>query len=202
MHRIASVIPIALFVALGAVPARAQQGSFSVNPYIGYYAFDESSFKDAFDNADVSSDPIIGLRVGIGDREGFSIDLGYGHSSVDGELTFEDLTLPEESSINIYYAALNYELPIPTISLFVSGGAGAVRYEPAARDSRTDLLVNYGAGVSIPFGNLKIRADAKDHIDLCEGPGRDNIEDFDFGACVEDASLHNIELSVGVEFSM
>jgi hypothetical protein len=195
------VLPFAVLFAattLLTAPASHAQGlGVSINPYLGYYGFDESSFEDAFENADLDAGAIWGVRLGLGGHEGLSLDLAYGRSSVDGEFDFEEDIFQEDADIDLFYGALNYHLPLP-VDVFVSGGLGGIRYAPEERDSDTNLLVNYGAGVSIPLGAWRIRADAKDHMDLCNAP--EDIGDVDFGACLEDEALHNIELSAGLEF--
>jgi hypothetical protein len=191
---------VAALVALGSAPASAQSIGIAINPYIGYYDFDESSFEDAFDDADLESGAIWGARLGLGGREGLSLDLGYGRASVDGKVTIGDVILTEDSAIHLFYGAVNYQLPVPVVGLFLSGGAGAIRYAPEDRDAKTDVLLNYGAGVSIPVGGVRIRADAKDHVDLCDAP--DEFAFDEFGACAEDEALHNIELSAGIEIAL
>ena len=88
------VLPIAaLFAAtsLPAAPASWAQGlGVSINPYLGFYGFDESSFEDAFENADLDSGAIWGVRLGLGGHDGLSLDLSYGRSSVDGEFDIEE----------------------------------------------------------------------------------------------------------------
>lgn len=199
------VLPLAaLLIAtsvLLAPAARAQGFGVSINPYLGYYGFDESSFEDAFENADLDAGAIWGVRLGLGGHDGLSLDLSYGRSSVDGEFDLVGDVFQEDADIDLFYGALNYHLPLP-VDVFVSGGLGGIRYAPEERDSDTNLLVNYGAGVSIPLGAWRIRADAKDHVDLCDGPEEIGTvpQGSDFGACVEDEALHNIELSAGLEF--
>jgi hypothetical protein len=185
-------------LVLVPVPARAQ-AELSVNPYIGWYDFDESSFEEAFDDVEVDADPMLGARLGVGDRTGLSLDLAYGRTTVEGEIVADDIVLPEDSTIHLFYGAVNYGLPLP-IAIFVSGGAGAIRYSPEDRDATTNVLVNYGAGIAIPLGNLRLRADAKDHVDLCDAPDSDDFTNF--GACLEDEALHNIELSAGIEIAL
>lgn len=177
--------------------ARAQGIGVAINPYLGYYAFDESSFEDALDQVDLDSGAIYGLRLALGGHEGLSLDLSYGRASVDGEFELNEDLLTEEADIDLFYGALNYHLPLP-VDVFVSGGLGGIRYAPEERDSDTNLLVNYGAGFTFPIGLARLRADIKDHVDLCDAP--DDIGDFDFGACLEDDALQNIEISAGVEF--
>lgn len=193
-----------LFAALaGAVglsapePAHSQRVGIALNPYLGYYAFDESSFEDALDQVDLDSGAIYGLRLALGGHEGLSLDLSYGRASVDGEFEFDEILQAEEADIDLFYGALNYHLPLP-IDVFLSGGLGGIRYAPEERDSDTNLLVNYGAGFTFPIGLARLRADIKDHVDLCDAP--DDIGGFDFGACLEDEGLHNIEISAGLEF--
>lgn len=197
---------LAALLSGGTVPGHAQGLGFGINPYVGYYHFDESSFEDAFDDVDLNADPIYGVRLELGGHTGFSVDLAYGRTGVDGEVVVDDAPLTEldeDSTIDLFYGALNYHLPIPVLDLFLSGGLGAIRYDPGDRgDGTTDLLVNYGAGVSVPVGAFRIRADVKDHVDLCHAPSADEIDDFDFGACLEDETLQNIELSAGVEIGL
>ena len=61
----------------------------------------------------------------------------------------------------------------------------------------TDTLVNYGAGIAIPIGSLRLRGDLKDQVDLCDAP--DEFDADGFEACFEDEALHNIELTAGIE---
>ena len=187
---------LAATTLLTASAVHAQGLGVSINPYLGYYGFDESSFEDAFENADLDAGAIWGLRLGLGGHEGLSLDLAYGRSSVDGEFDFVGDVFEEDADIDLFYGALNYHLPLP-VDVFVSGGLGGIRYAPEERDSDTNLLVNYGAGLTIPLGVWRIRADVKDHLDFCDAP--DDVEEFDFGACFDDETLHNIELSAGLE---
>ncbi|CAN5251912.1 MAG: outer membrane beta-barrel protein [Gemmatimonadetes bacterium] len=194
----------AAFAAPMAVVASAgaQELGVAVNPYVGYYHFDESSFEDAFENVDVDADPIYGVRLALGGHTGWSLDLGYGRTGVEGSVVADDIVIDEDSTIDLFYGALDYHLPIPVLDLFVSGGVGAIRYEPDDRDGQTDVLVNYGAGATIPLGLFRFRADVKDQVDLCDAPEEDELADFDFGACLEDQALHNIELSAGLEIGL
>lgn len=49
-------------------------------------------------------------------------------------------------------------------------------------------FVNYGVGVAIPVGSLRLRADLKDQVDLCKAP--DEFDADAFEACFEDEALH------------
>lgn len=200
MNRVVLLLATPVVVGL-AMPdsVAAQRIGIALNPYLGYYAFDESSFEDALDQVDLDSGAIYGLRLALGGHEGLSLDLSYGRASVDGEFEFDEVLEREEADIDLFYGALNYHLPLP-VDIFLSGGLGGIRYAPEERDSDTNLLVNYGAGFTFPIGLLRLRADIKDHVDLCDAP--DDIGDFDFGACLEDEALQNIEVSAGLEFGL
>lgn len=200
MNRVVLLLATPVVVGL-AMPdsVAAQRIGIALNPYLGYYAFDESSFEDALDQVDLDSGAIYGLRLALGGHEGLSLDLSYGRASVDGEFEFNEVLEREEADIDLFYGALNYHLPLP-VDIFLSGGLGGIRYAPEERDSDTNLLVNYGAGFTFPIGLARLRADIKDHVDLCDAP--DDIGDFDFGACLEDEALQNIEVSAGLEFGL
>lgn len=200
MNRVALLLATPIVVGLALPdPVAAQRIGIALNPYLGYYAFDESSFEDALDQVDLDSGAIYGLRLALGGHEGLSLDLSYGRASVDGEFEFDEVLEREEADIDLFYGALNYHLPLP-VDIFLSGGLGGIRYAPEERDSDTNLLVNYGAGFTFPIGLVRLRADIKDHVDLCDAP--DDIGDFDFGACLEDEALQNIEVSAGLEFGL
>lgn len=174
----------------------------SINPYIGYYHFDQSSFEEAIRNFDVGGGSLFGVRVGIGGYEGFAGSVAYARAGVElsGE---EEVAIPqqeprrfsEDAAVHLLYAALEWHLPLPgPLDVFLAGGAGAIKIAPEERDGATDVLVNFGAGASLPIGPARIRVDVKDHVDLCSAP--DTFDEA--GACLDDETLHNIELSAGV----
>lgn len=186
---------LALAALVAGPPAAAAQG-LTVNPYAGYYDFDESSFAEAFEDLDTDGEPLWGARLGFAPDERFSFDLAYGRTSVTNEGVIEgDILLREDATIQLFYGAANWHLPIGPLDLFLSGGLGAVQYQEEERDSQTDLLVNFGAGASVPVGPVRVRVDVKDHVDLCRAD-----EDFEFpdGPCFDDETLQNIEISAGL----
>jgi len=194
-------IALALLVA-GAGVAAAQESRFRVNPYLGWYQFDESSFEKGFGASDVETDPVYGLRLAIGGLGSWSLDLAYGRTEIAAEGNVGgDVEVSSDATIQLYYGALNWHLPLTgPLDLFLSGGGGAIDTDFEPGGGGTDVLVNYGAGVAIPVGAWRVRADLKDQVDLCEAP-----EEFDADAvevCFEDEALHNIELTAGVEIPL
>lgn len=188
--------------APGPASARAQGFSVAINPYLGWYHFDESSFEKAFDRSDVESDPIYGVRLAVGGHHAWSLDLAYGRVSLDGSFDVGDVVMEEDGTIHLFYGAVDWHLPLAgPLDVFLSGGAGAIHTDPKERDGATDVLVNYGAGVKLPLGGVRIRADLKDQVDLCDAPEEIDLDEF--GACLgEDETLHNIELSGGLEIPL
>lgn len=187
-----------------AATASGQESRFRLNPYVGWYHFDESSFEEAFETSDVESDPIYGLRLAIGGIGGWSLDAAYGRTKIDAQdlvLSGDDVAFSTDATIQLFYGALNWHLPLTgPLDLFLSGGVGAIDTDFDGEGGGTDVLLNYGAGVAIPIGSLRIRADLKDQVDFCEAPEEFDADAID--ACFEDDALHNIELTGGVEIPL
>jgi hypothetical protein len=205
--RAAALAMVALVgvVLLGhAAPASAQESRFRLNPYAGWYHFDESSFEEAFETSDVESDPVFGLRLAIGWIGGWSLDLAYGRTTIDASdllLSGDDVAFSSDATIQLFYGALNWHVPLTgPLDLFLSGGLGGIDTDFEGEGGGTDVLVNYGAGVAIPVGSLRVRADLKDQVDFCDAPEEFDADALD--ACFEDDALHNIELTAGVEIPL
>jgi hypothetical protein len=192
---------VLLFLAGSAAVASAQDSRFRLNPYAGWYHFDESSFEKGFETSEAESDPVYGARLAIGGVGGWSLDLAYGRTKIAAEGQRDDVVLSSDATIQLFYGALNWHLPLTgPLDLFLSGGLGGIQTDFEDEDGDTNLLVNYGAGVAIPMGSLRLRADLKDQVDFCDAP-----EEFDadaFEACFEDEALHNIELTGGIEIPL
>ena len=190
---------IALALLTWAAAAIAQESRFRVNPYAGWYHFDESSFEKGFETSEVESDLVYGARLAIGGLGSWSLDLAYGRTKIEASGDVGgDVQISSDATIQLYYGALNWHLPLTgPLDLFLSGGGGAIDTDFEDGGGGTDVLLNYGAGVAIPFGAWRVRADLKDRVDMCEAP--DDFDAESVEACFEDDALHNIELTAGVE---
>ena len=194
---------LALFLLASVTTAFAQGSRFRLNPYAGWYHFDESSFETGFDTSEADSDPVYGVRLGIGLIGGWSIDLAYGRTTIEAEGLRGDVQLSSDATIQLFYGALNWDLPLTgPLDLFLSGGVGGIDTDfDDVGEGGTDVLVNYGAGVAIPVGSLRLRGDIKDQVALCDAPETvDALPEFE--ACFEDEALHNIELTAGIEIPL
>ncbi len=191
-----------LLLAGSAAFASAQESRFRLNPYAGWYHFDESSFEKGFETSEVESDPVYGARLAIRGLGSWSLDLAYGRTKIaaEGDLG-GDVQLSSDATIQLYYGALNWHLPLTgPLDLFLSGGGGAINTDFEDGGGGTNVLLNYGAGVAIPMGAWRVRADLKDQVDLCEAP--DDFDADSVEACFEDEALHNVELTAGVEIPL
>ena len=189
-------------VLAAAATASAQESRFRLNPYAGWYHFDESSFEEAFETSDVETDPVYGLRLAIGGIGGWSLDLAYGRTKIDAQgLLVGEIELSTDATIQLCYGALNWHLPLTgPLDLFLSGGLGGIDTDFDGDGGGTDVLLNYGAGVAIPVGSLRVRADLKDQVDFCDAP--EEFATDTIRACFEDEALHNIELTGGIEIPL
>ena len=193
---------LAAVLLVGISTAAFGQGSrFRLNPYAGWYHFDESSFESGFDTSEADSDPVYGARLGIGLIGGWSIDLAYGRTTIEAEGLRGDVQLSSDATIQLFYGALNWDLPLTgPLDLFLSGGVGGIDTDFDDVGGGTDVLLNYGAGIAIPVGSLRLRGDIKDQVDLCDAPDEFDVDGFE--ACFEDEALHNIELTAGIEIPL
>ena len=193
---------LALSFLTWAAAAGAQESRFRVNPYAGWYHFDESSFEEAFETSEVESDPVYGVRLAVGGLGSWSLDLAYGRTKIDTEgAVVGDIDLSGDATIQLFYGALNWHLPLTgPLDLFLSGGGGGIDTNFDGADGHTDVLLNYGAGVAIPVGAWRLRADLKDQVDFCDAP--EEFATDELKACFEDEALHNIELTAGVEIPL
>lgn len=188
---------------LTGVSAIAQEGAY-VNPYVGFFAFDESSFEEAFENLDVEESPIVGARLGWASGT-WGVEAAYGRAAFDARGIVEgDIVTERETTIHLVYAALTWGFPLGPVEPFVAGGLGAARYAPENHEGSTDVVASFGGGLRVGLGErLSLRVDARDHVDVCDAPDFDEGEGSDeVGACFDDETLHNIELSGGVEIRL
>ena len=135
-----ATILFALLVLCAGV-AGAQESRVRVNPYLGWYQFDESSFEKGFETSDVETDPVYGVRLAISGLGSWSLDLSYGRTEIaaEGTTVEGDLELASDATIQLLYGALNWHLPLTgPLDLFLSGNLAKGTFTAAYRVDSAD----------------------------------------------------------------
>ena len=209
-----------------AAPAAAQdptpqslstggQSTFSLTPYAGYMWFgDLAEYSNA---GELTNDDswIVGAQGKVRMTSRWSVlgNLAYSKTKFQVEdLPAQGVELPVSGEIGYWLmdADLQYQLPFSmrngTISPFVQGGIGAVRYTAEADDfdseSRTDLAFNGGVGLDIESGPVGFQIMLKDYVTSLDW------DDFNaFRGQVQDDEIdrsrvaHNLALTAGLKIN-
>lgn len=170
-----------------AAPAAAQetpeslasggQSTFSLTPYAGYMWFGDLA--EYATGSDLTNDDswVIGAQAKVRMTSRWSVVGNFAHSKTQFVVENEPTggpTVPTSGDIGYWLmdAGLQYQLPVAvrngTISPFIQGGVGAVRYSAEADDfesaSNTDLAFNAGVGFDIESGPIGFQVMVKDYV--------------------------------------
>ena len=172
--------------AILAAPALAQtpestitgrQSTFSITPYAGYMFF--GSLADISEDTHLSNDDswIVGAQARVRMTSRWSVLGNFAYSKTNTEVKVDDGTDVGVSGDIGYWLAdadLQYQLPMSwnegSVSPFIQGGIGAVRYtanfdDPSGGDdTNTDLQFNAGVGLDIDRGPIGIQIMLKDYV--------------------------------------
>ena len=221
---------VVILAALLAPPAPASaQSRFVLTPYIGAWMVDDGLSELDFDFATLELDDeplpspdfateveaglLLGVRVGVPVGPSWMVEGSYGYSSFSTEATIEfDDAFPEadlfsiellEHRAHIFLGALRWTpLLGARVRPYLVAGLGAVRmttsaggflgFEDELQLSATDLLLTAGGGLAVPLRpGLALRAEVRDDLQFCDE------------LCPEgDQTLHNIELTGGLEIDL
>ena len=156
--------------------ASGRQSTFSITPYAGYMWFGDLAEYDT--GSDLTNDDswVIGAQAKVRMTSRWAVVGNFAHAKtkfvVENEPT--NTTFPTTSDIGYWLmdAGLQYQLPVAvrngTISPFIQGGIGAVRYSAEPDDfespSNTDLAFNAGIGLDIESGPIGFQVMVKDYV--------------------------------------
>lgn len=227
----ARITPLFGLLLLGPLVApAAAQSRWSVTPYAGILFTDGDLAPEGGDltfvddpsvppgpdvsvegSFDVEDAALFGVRVGARLDEAWSVEAGYGYASFQVDLTVEitpDGGTPEridfaqsDHDLHLWTASVRYAFPGSRLRPFLAGGAGVARMSTSfpilgdfegLDETATDLLVDLGGGIlwSLREG-VAVRVEARDHLQWCDD------------ACLEDdAVLHQVEISAGLEIDL
>ncbi len=150
--------------------AELRQGSFSISPFVGGYAFDSK--------LDLRSRPIYGLRFGYNLTTRFALE-----GVVDFVRSKTDAGSFGVSRTSVHGDLIYRILPEYRVVPFLAVGAGQMHLEPDHDYTDSKFAANFGGGLMIFLAdNIAFRADVRDHLVF------DTIK------------LHNIEYSGGLTF--
>jgi hypothetical protein len=209
---------------LSAAPLRAQN-RFAIEPYIGAFLADGGGFPGSRLDPGLPFAPLLplpefestagillGARASWEIRPGWTVEGAYGYSRYDTEVTARVSTVLDpvgrdvtfevsEHGAHLYYGAIRYAVTRGRVRPFVGAGAGGITVSTDLEgletllgvDSVTDPLLSLGGGLVIDLApRTRIRGDLRDQVQFCSG---------DSGLCEGDETLHNVEISAGVEIA-
>ena len=194
-----------LAMVVSAIPLAAQQAKpkvFDISPYAGYMMFGNLFEGPIGTSVSAGSGPVYGAQATLAMSKNIAIYGNVGYSSSDLKVG-----LPILGGIDIGSSkALMYdggvELKVPmqtssTVTPFVQGGIGAMRYEVDAsilNAKATNVSYNVGGGVDVRLSpNFGVRLMAKDYI------GKFDFKEatsFDLNG----KTTNNVALTLGVNF--
>lgn len=196
-----------LVVAPSVLSAQAPNSGtvLHVTPYAGVMLF--GNYLNGPLGATLTNKPgmLYGTQVGLSLSPELSLvgNLGYTSSSIDVGLPIVGGVSVGHSSTLIYDADLEYQLGAirngtSTITPFVQGGVGAMRYDIDAASvlttNATNFAGNVGLGADVTVGRgVAVRFLARDYI------GKFNFKDA-VGVGVDGSTAHNFGLTAGLRF--
>ncbi|MDX1623207.1 MAG: hypothetical protein R3199_04415 [Gemmatimonadota bacterium] len=174
-----------------------------LNPYAGVLAFDNGGIEDAGIEVDVAG--TVGARIVVELGERWQVEAGYGFAPLTLEasefVAFPESGLERDVNAHLFYATGGLFVgseEVPT-RLLLTAGAGGIALDPEEGESDTDFMVTLGAGFTHPVNDwILFRGDLRDHVLFCEAPPRG----ADPTSCVDEDTLHNIEVTGGLEFRL
>jgi OmpA-OmpF porin, OOP family len=171
MRKILMVLLMGLFVLAPAVPGFAgnQGGTFTLDPFTGFYSFDRAQELDA--------------RSYYGLRVGYNLTDSLGFEGMFGFVPTETRSLaPVDRDVQVYRAgidALFYFNPSATLVPFISAGVAVTETDngPNGMPDHGRGMFNYGVGLKYFLTDtVALRGDVKQSIFSEGGDHRINME--------------------------
>jgi hypothetical protein len=173
-----------------------------VNPYVGFFIFDDGELQAIGREANVAM--TLGARLNVGLSRRWQVDASYGYAQVETERSeFVDFPDPEdqiELDVHSVYGAADFFLggnqEIPT-RLMLSAGLGFMIVNPEEGDGDVDFMIPLAIGFTHPVNDwVTFRGEVRDHVQFCSTA--DSAEEF--APCLGDELLNHFEGSGGLEF--
>lgn len=196
---------VGLAMVASAIPLAAQQAKpkvFDISPYAGYMMFGNLFDGPIGTSVSAGSGPVYGAQATLSMSKNIAIYGNVGYSSSDLKVGLPILGGIDigSSKALMYDGGVELKLPMQTsttITPFVQGGIGAMRYEVDAsilNAKATNVSYNVGGGVDVRLSpNFGVRLMAKDYI------GKFDFKEatsFDLNG----KTTNNVALTLGVNF--
>ena len=196
---------VGLAMVASAIPLAAQQAKpkvFDISPYAGYMMFGNLFDGPIGTSVSAGSGPVYGAQATLSMSKNIAIYGNVGYSSSDLKVGLPILGGIDigSSKALMYDGGVEFKMPMQTsstITPFVQGGIGAMRYEVDAsilNAKATNVSYNVGGGVDVRLSpNFGVRLMAKDYI------GKFDFKEatsFDLNG----KTTNNVTLTLGVNF--
>ena len=196
---------VGLAMVASAIPLAAQQAKpkvFDISPYAGYMMFGNLFEGPIGTSVSAGSGPVYGAQATLSMSKNIAIYGNVGYSSSDLKVGLPILGGIDigSSKALMYDGGVELKMPMQTSSTvtpFVQGGIGAMRYEVDAsilNAKATNVSYNVGGGVDVRLSpNFGVRLMAKDYI------GKFDFKEatsFDLNG----KTTNNVALTLGVNF--
>ena len=194
-----------LALVASALPLAAQQAKpkvFDISPYAGYMMFGNLFEGPIGTSVSAGSGPVYGAQATLSMSKNIAVYGNVGYSSSDLKVGLPILGGIDigSSKALMYDGGVELKMPMQTSSTvtpFVQGGIGAMRYEVDAsilNAKATNVSYNVGGGVDVRLSpNFGVRLMAKDYI------GKFDFKEatsFDLNG----KTTNNVALTLGVNF--
>jgi opacity protein-like surface antigen len=196
---------VGLAMVASAIPLAAQQAKpkvFDISPYAGYMMFGNLFEGPIGTSVSAGSGPVYGAQATLAMSKNIALYGNVGYSSSDLKVGLPILGGIDigSSKALMYDGGVELKMPMQTSSTvtpFVQGGIGAMRYEVDAsilNAKATNVSYNVGGGVDVRLSpNFGVRLMAKDYI------GKFDFKEatsFDLNG----KTTNNVALTLGVNF--
>jgi len=200
----------------GEIREESETKGFFLMPFVGYhFGYEFGKLIPLPNTSDVPE--IIVQSKSRGVRVGFS--LGYQiteHIEVQGMFIYGLSEFQDDVGIGLagvplgiakvadvksfsYSGNVLYSVPIHCLSVYVTGGVGAVTLKPDVLATKTKFLLNFGAGLSTnPVKHLRLFLDVRDYVSFF-----DFAQDFGmFYAAIYDQVFKKSQHHFGIHFGL
>ncbi|MCJ7582430.1 MAG: porin family protein [Candidatus Aminicenantes bacterium] len=214
------LISLILLVFSQSLPGEAREESktkiFSLMPFVGYHSgYEFGTLIPLPNTADVPEITVQtkskGVRIGfsLGYQLAGNIELQgtffYGASEFQNDVGIGFAGIPlgidkiSDSKSFSYSGNILYSVPIHCLSIYMTGGLGAVSIKPDILAKKTRLLLNFGAGITtILVKHLRLFLDVRDYVSFF-----DFAQDFGMSyAAIYEQVFKKSQHHVGIHFGL